>query len=186
MPKKPIITPQDRSIFRKAMAHVTPLGKKSAHVAITPKKPAVHRAAQPPQRPEITLRDAADDTTPPLSAEAALYFAKPGPSLKTLRHLKQGQCTIEASLDLHGNNIDEARHALVQFISACSNHHQRWLHVIHGKGHRAQTDKPILKNLVNIWLRQIKQVLAFCSAQPKDGGTGAVYILLRSNKGKRL
>jgi hypothetical protein len=32
---------------------------------------------------------------------------------------------------------------------------------------------------VNSWLRQMDAVLAFCSARPNDGGTGAVYVLLK-------
>ncbi|EXJ09223.1 Smr domain protein [Nitrincola nitratireducens] len=43
----------------------------------------------------------------------------------------------------------------------------------------------MIKSCVNDWLQQIPQVLAFTSAQPKDGGTGAVYVLLKRNKDKR-
>jgi len=38
---------------------------------------------------------------------------------------------------------------------------------------------PVLKIKVNSWLRQKAQVLAFCSARPQDGDTGAVYVLLK-------
>jgi DNA-nicking Smr family endonuclease len=37
----------------------------------------------------------------------------------------------------------------------------------------------VLKQKVNDWLRQKNEVLAFCSARPNDGGSGAVYVLLK-------
>jgi hypothetical protein len=37
----------------------------------------------------------------------------------------------------------------------------------------------VLKNDINIWLRQHQEVQAFCSTAQKDGGAGAVFVLLR-------
>jgi DNA-nicking Smr family endonuclease len=51
--------------------------------------------------------------------------------------------------------------------------------IIHGKGHGSHQRKPVLKGKVDHWLRQRRDVLAFCSARQADGGTGAVYVLLR-------
>jgi DNA-nicking Smr family endonuclease len=53
------------------------------------------------------------------------------------------------------------------------------VHIIHGKGYRSVDSHPVLKNDLNLWLRQHKDVQAFCSAPPKSGGTGAVFVLLR-------
>ena len=36
-----------------------------------------------------------------------------------------------------------------------------------------------MKAHVDRWLRNRSEVLAFCSATPPDGGTGALYVLLR-------
>ncbi|MDD1606319.1 MAG: Smr/MutS family endonuclease, partial [Methylococcaceae bacterium] len=52
-------------------------------------------------------------------------------------------------------------------------------HIVHGKGHRSPDNYPIIKNNLNVWLRQHKDVQAFCSATPKNGGTGAVVVLLQ-------
>ena len=49
--------------------------------------------------------------------------------------------------------------------------------IVHGKG--LQNGQPLIKTCVNGWLRQIPQVLAFVSALPRDGGTGAAYVLLK-------
>ena len=69
--------------------------------------------------------------------------------------------------------------ALAAFLDRCGHRGARCVHIIHGKGHGSSNQGPVLKNKVNAWLRQREEVLAFCSAQPKDGGTGAVYVLLR-------
>jgi DNA-nicking Smr family endonuclease len=51
--------------------------------------------------------------------------------------------------------------------------------VIHGKGLRSGPGGPVLKHVVDHWLRKIENVAAFASARPVDGGTGAVYVLLQ-------
>jgi DNA-nicking Smr family endonuclease len=81
---------------------------------------------------------------------------------------------------MHGMTAAIARQELVQFISACRDQHIRCVRVIHGKGYRSDGQAPILKNRINNWLRQHHDVLAFSSTPQKDGGSGAVYILLRS------
>ena len=54
------------------------------------------------------------------------------------------------------------------------------MRIIHGKGYRSGARGPILKSAVNDWLRRDMDVMAFVSARPIDGGTGAVYVLLRA------
>jgi DNA-nicking Smr family endonuclease len=54
--------------------------------------------------------------------------------------------------------------------------------VIHGKGRRSGSRGPVIKRVVDLWLRRIEPVLAFVSARPMDGGTGAVYVLLAGRK----
>jgi DNA-nicking Smr family endonuclease len=53
--------------------------------------------------------------------------------------------------------------------------------VIHGKGLGSGPRGPVLKNVVNIWLRRAEVVVAFGSARPLDGGNGAVYVLLAAH-----
>ncbi len=54
------------------------------------------------------------------------------------------------------------------------------MRIIHGKGYRSGARGPLLKIAVNLWLRRHPDVMAFTSARPIDGGTGAVYVLLRA------
>ena len=115
-----------------------------------------------------------------VTSEEFIFFARPGLQMKAQKHLRQGKVTIEDHLDLHGLTINEARDILLEFINFTQKRGIRCIRLVHGKGYRANSNKPVLKNKVNSWLRQHPEVLAFSSTQPKDGGTGAVYILIRS------
>ncbi|RTE67573.1 DNA mismatch repair protein MutS [Amphritea opalescens] len=112
-----------------------------------------------------------------------LIFAAPGVQLKLMKRLKQGHVPWDAGLDLHGYTLDDARTELGSFIRECSNQQLRCVMVIHGKSNSIEGQHARMKSYVNDWLRQMNQVIAFSSAQPKDGGTGALYVLLkRANK----
>ncbi len=86
---------------------------------------------------------------------------------------------MQGEIDLHGLNGAAAKQQLVNFLQASISAGHRCVHIIHGKGYRSQDDHPILKNNINRWLRQHKDVQAFCSAAPRHGGAGAVYVLLK-------
>ena len=109
-----------------------------------------------------------------LSPDDYLFQADPSLGPKIIRKLKQGQYFLEAKLDLHGYILSQAEDALEEFIQESLEGHLRCVLIIHGKGSQA-----ILKNHVNDYLQYHSQVLAFCSAKPKDGGTGAIYALLK-------
>jgi len=111
-----------------------------------------------------------------------LLFARPGLQHAVMRKLRRGQYVIEAELDLHGHTVPEAREALARFIGDACAHRKRCVRIIHGKGKSSAGKLPVLKGRVNNWLRQKNEVLAFCSARPNDGGTGAVYVLLRQKR----
>lgn len=117
-----------------------------------------------------------------VSSDETLFFARPGLQQRQLQRLKRGQLQVGAELDMHGMTATIARNALVNFISLCSEQHVRCARIIHGKGYGSGADAPVLKNRLNSWLRQHHDVLAFSSAQIKDGGSGALYVLLRSSR----
>ena len=96
-----------------------------------------------------------------------------------LKKLRKGYFSIEAELDLHGLTSREAKQHFSDFLRNCTERCLRCVHIIHGKGYRSFNNTPVLKNKLNIWLKHYPAVLAFCSANPADGGTGAVYILLK-------
>ena len=111
-----------------------------------------------------------------------LLFARPGISRKIMRQLRRGQFAIQDEIDLHGMTLEEARPALQAFLEAAIARHARCVRVVHGKGRGSGPRGPVLKNGVNRWLRRWDSIVAFCSAQPHDGGTGAAYVLIKNKK----
>ena len=83
------------------------------------------------------------------------------------------------TIDLHGQKIEEACKSLSSFI----HHHndERFIHIIHGKGHRLDDGLSILKSQVIHYLKQHPKVLAFCSCQQNLGGTGAVLAYIKNS-----
>ena len=109
-----------------------------------------------------------------ITAEEKLSFARPGIQHKLLQKMRQGKIVINAELDLHGLTIQKAEIIAINFIEEAFRRGYRYIRIIHGKGKSAT-----LKSFINDYLREIPEVLAFCSAVPKDGGAGALYVLLR-------
>ncbi len=111
-----------------------------------------------------------------------LSWARAGVQRRVLRKLRNGYYAVAAELDLHGMTVVEARAALAEFlVEATSLRGSCCVRVIHGKGRKTATDAPVLKPMVAGWLKNRNLVLAYCSAKSSHGGTGALYVLLRSN-----
>jgi len=99
---------------------------------------------------------------------------------KLRRRIQMGQLPIEAELDLHGYRQHEAIEELKVFLQHALNDRVRTIIIIHGKGYRSRSES-ILRPLVQNWLSQQPDVLAYCPAQPRDGGNGASYVYLRKD-----
>ncbi len=117
-----------------------------------------------------------------VDSEEALVYCKSGIQLRVMRKLKVGNPPWQEGLDLHGYTVDQAREELSQFIHQAQRNGTNSVMVVHGKAHHDDGSSPIIKSYVNDWLRQMPAVLAFISAQQKDGGTGALYVLLKTRK----
>lgn len=115
-----------------------------------------------------------------LESGDTLVYRAAGVQDGVLRRLRRGHYRIEGELDLHGLNRNKAQLAVAQFLAHCRDRALRCVRIIHGKGLGSPNSGPVIKSLVSSWLRRRQEVLAFCSAKPADGGTGAVYVLLRS------
>jgi DNA-nicking Smr family endonuclease len=99
-----------------------------------------------------------------------------------LPKLRRGDFSVQAHLDLHGMTAAEARQAVERFILNSAYKGLRCVLIIHGRGLNSQDQIPILKERMRSWLKRgrLKHlVLAFATAQPCDGGAGALYVLLR-------
>lgn len=118
--------------------------------------------------------------TEDLQTGDSLSYCGPGIQKSVFKKLKKGQYSIDAELDLHGYTRPEAQVALAKFIQTTRENNIRCVRIIHGKGFGSSNQGPKLKPMVNKWLQQRNEILAFCSARPHDGGTGAVYVLLKA------
>ncbi len=109
-----------------------------------------------------------------------LSFKRDGVQLGVFRHFKRGRYNIDASIDLHGRTVTQARQEVFEFIQSCTEQNIRCAVITHGKGlHR---DPPaLLKSCVNHWLQQMHEVLAFHSSIVQHGGSGSSYVLLRKS-----
>ncbi|TXH71902.1 MAG: DNA mismatch repair protein MutS [Thiothrix sp.] len=108
-----------------------------------------------------------------------LSYLRPGVQHRVFNKLRRGEYRVAAELDLHGLNIRQARAYLAEFLVTVYPLQGECVRIIHGKGNRSNHRGPVLKTKVNHWLRQHDRVQAFHSARPVDGGTGAVYVLLK-------
>jgi len=113
-----------------------------------------------------------------------LNYCHSGLQKRIFQDLRRGKMSIDMHLDLHGMHAKMAQQALETFFHESHHFHCKCLLIIHGKGFGSHNKQPVLKRLVDTWLRDRKDVLAFCSATTRDGGTGAAYVLLRSHKTK--
>ena len=178
MSKKSVLAPEDRDLFRQ---HVGPI-KRIDHdrVEHPPERPApIPRSTLADERQ--VLQDMLSDYFEPadLATGEELYYRRSGLQQSILRKLRRGQFRVGATLDLHGMNTTVARCALSDFIQNVRRSNITCVRIIHGKGKRSSHKGPVLKQKVDHWLRQRDEVLAFCSARPVDGGTGAIYVLLK-------
>ena len=101
---------------------------------------------------------------------------------REMKKLRAGDLAIEDHLDLHGKTRDEAKELVQEFVRRNVRLGRRCLRIVHGRGLHSKDRSPVLKEALKAWLTRgsvAKQVLAFTSALPKDGGAGAVYVLLR-------
>lgn len=108
-----------------------------------------------------------------------LSWASPSISGRNLKKLKDGELAIEAQLDLHGLQTETAYQTMLCFIEESIEENNRCILIVHGKGSLNQNEPPKLKNLAYYLLQSHPDVLAFCSALPKHGGVGAVYVWLK-------
>jgi DNA-nicking Smr family endonuclease len=175
--RKPSV--EDIELFRRS---VGPVRKISCDRV----RPA-HKAPPPRTRvlPEPGSRDIPDtfsDAYDPgnVSADETLFFSRPGLQQRLLQRFRRGQLHCTAELDMHGMTTAIARSELMAFITRCRERRTRCACLIHGKGYGSGGAAPVLKNRLNSWLRQHHDVLAFSSAQARHGGSGALYVLLRS------
>ena len=164
-----MIDESDKSLFRSTVNQHMPIDKDGD-------KEEIYNNKKHWNRP---FEDYSYLPKPNLSASDSVSHSQAGVSPKTLKKMKQGRIDHAPCIDLHGQKIEEGCQSLSKFIHYHGD--ERFIQIIHGKGYNSNQSLSILKSQVVHYLKQHPQVLAFCSCPQKMGGTGAVFVYLKSN-----
>ena len=169
----------DVSLFRAAVQDARPLKPKRV----------VHAPARPKPIPQQFLRDEkqaladslSDDYIPAHELESGeeLLYLRDDHAPDILSKLRRGFWVIQASIDLHGMVVEEARAYVADFLAECRKRRMRCVRIVHGKGYGSRNQEPVLKNKLRSWLMQRDEVIAYAQARHADGGSGAVVVLLK-------
>jgi DNA-nicking Smr family endonuclease len=175
------VSDDDGDLFRRALADAKPLRAARRADEVIRKPAPKARFARADDRAALRESLEADiDATEGHSGES-LRFHRPSVGKRTMRRLARGNFSVQDEIDLHGMTVAEAKPRLADFIEGCAKEGRLCVRVVHGKGLGSGHRGPVLKQKVNRWLRQWDVVLAFVSTRQVDGGTGAIYVLLRQS-----
>lgn len=166
----------DARLFRESVEDAEPLETNQA-------EPFRHHPPPVPLVQPPELNEGFERTVPVAARNETgdyLFFSRGGVQKRLLADLRRGHLEIGLVLDLHGLTVAYAERVLDEFLHDCARRGVRCALVIHGKGGHAENRPPVLKCKLNDWLRRYGEVLAFCSATRRHGGTGALYLLLRN------
>lgn len=169
----------ESSLFRRATAGARPIKTTPRVEPYRKRIPAKARFTRSDER--AVLGEILNSPSDEIEARSgdALGFHRDGVGGRTYRKLARGKFSIQDEIDLHGMTVSEARDSLHLFIETALGRGLTCVRVVHGKGRGSGHGGPILKRKVDVWLRQWDAVLAYVSARRADGGTGAVYVLLK-------
>ncbi len=176
MTKKTTST-DDALLFRNTIGKVRSVDTNTVNLQ-PDKKPKPVPLSKPLEHVDPLQKDVTDSLET-LYQEDTIAFLAPGLQKNVIKKLRKGSYGLDAEIDLHGLSSRDAQHQLLRFLHHCIEDGCRCVQIIHGKGYNSPNNQPVLKNNINLWLRQHEEVLAFCSAPPKDGGAGALFVLLR-------
>lgn len=123
-----------------------------------------------------------DDYIEWLKPTDVLAFKRAGIQEGVYRKFRLGKYVIDGRLDLHRKTVAEARSEVASFIGEAMQYELRTVLILHGKGERSIERQAVIKSHVAKWLKEVPEVLAYHSAQPQHGGTGAVYVMLRKSE----
>lgn len=177
----PAVARGDRDLFRDAIGSVRAL-KRDAEMP-----PMIARPQ--PQARQFELDEAAvrdellSHPFDPGSIELGdeILYLKPGQPTRLLKQLRRGLFSVRAEIDLHQMTVAVAREAINGFLAEAKAHDELCVRIVHGKGLRSASRGPVVKRMTEQLLRRRDDVLAFASALPVQGGTGAVLVLLRGD-----
>ena len=177
------VSPEESELWRHVTREIRPLAGGDAERP--PRSSAAGREEEPVSSESIPHKTS-DGPGAFLSAAPPLtHRDSPGLDKRTRMRLIRGQIPVDARIDLHGHTREEARGALLSILEGAAAAGRRCVLVITGKGLRTDAAAGVLKQLVPRWLNEMPlrpHVLAFAYALPRDGGEGALYVLLKRRR----
>jgi DNA-nicking Smr family endonuclease len=179
----------DLSVFSQAMSNVKPLEKKGGKIVQT----HVKKTAPPYPAPNVDqevmehLRDLVNGTIDMDITFSDEYIegSISGVDRNTMKRLKRGLIPIQDHIDLHGLTQRDAETRVRDFLVKSQGRGLQCVLIVHGRGLNSPDSIPVLKERLPVWLNRgpaRKIVKAFASARPYDGGTGAIYVLMRKRR----
>lgn len=185
-PQKTEVNPEaEEDLFANAMRGVDRMGPESGR-QVTP-RPVVTKKTNSIDSEAQALKDFVEgniDFELEYTDEYLYGFVK-GLDSKIFQQLKAGSLSCQGHLDMHGLNTEQAHENLLFFVRESYLQNKRCLLIVTGRGKNSPGGRGVLRQEVQTWLTKDplrRIVLAFCTAQPKDGGPGAIYALLRKQK----
>jgi DNA-nicking Smr family endonuclease len=169
---------EERRLYEREYASVRPLKPTPARIPLVP---SPSRPVSPPAVPTAPLRSAwvIKRQDGRVSASAA------GVAHEQVSALARGELPVEATCDLHGMRAEAARARLAGFLAGCADRGQRVVLVVCGRGLHSGPEGPVLLDVAIDVLTGTatgRQVLAFTSASPRQGGEGALVVWLRKRR----
>jgi DNA-nicking Smr family endonuclease len=174
-------TDDDSDLFRSAVGPVRRIRSDRDRSRRRPPAPKANQRERDEARVMDDLAHGPIDFTRVETGEEISYL-RPGLQKRVLTRLRRGHWRIEDELDLHSMNLEAARASIRHFLDEAERDGRSCVRIIHGKGLRSGPDGPQLKRLTASLLSRHDRVAAFASAPPHDGGTGAVYVLMRARR----
>ena len=167
----------DGDLFRSTVGKVKPIKSDRQLLDVPRPKPKARFSRADERAALFESLHGPDDVE--LETGDEISYKQPGLQQSTFKKLRRGKFAVEAEIDLHGMITHDAASALQDFLDQCISRGLRCVRVIHGKGLGSGDRGPVLKNKVCKWLKRHPAILAYCSTVRAQGGTGAVYVLLK-------
>jgi DNA-nicking Smr family endonuclease len=178
---------EEMSFFLNAMTGVTPIPEnkkrllRSLGSRTRPSHPPADESRQVMEQLQGLVRGSVELDI--IFSDEYIEGAVQGFSRKLMKKLKRGELPVQGYIDLHGLTKPDAETAVTDFLLESFRNGLRCVLIVHGRGLNSPESLPVLKEGLPQWLnrgRVRKVVLAFATARPYDGGTGATYVFLRN------
>lgn len=173
-----IVSDEDSRLFREAIGEVRQFEPVAAPPELPKPEPHPYMLEADEAAVPGELLDMAFDPGL-MEVGEELSYLRDGYPPKLLRQLKRGQFSVQDDIDLHQMNAAAAQATIAEFLAHANDRGLRCVRIVHGKGLRSKAAGPVLKILTDRLLRRRNDVIAFASARPMQGGTGAVVVLLK-------